>query len=88
MKQSPGVSRFTDYRSSCIRNQEIKKSIGTENPMIFRMALQSNAKCIAHNNLKKAYELNSLECSCPACKNTAKCSTCGKDVLLVMPKKL
>jgi len=80
MVKNAGISRFTEYGSPCLKNEEIKKSIGSESPLAYRLHLQKNADNIMKGNFKDAFKSNSLECKCQACLKT--CNVCGKAVNL------
>jgi len=85
MKQV-GISHFTDYRSSCLKNEELKRQANTQNPYVYRMFLQKKSLCLMNQNYADAFKKNDLECSCAQCKGT--CKVCNKqNVILNPPKK-
>lgn len=56
MPYFPGDSRsFTDYRSGCLIEKELKEQNGVNDNFSYRLYLQKNAKTIMQNNLENAY---------------------------------
>lgn len=74
MVKSSSIARFTEYRSPCIKNEEMKRNIGSDSPLVYRMYLQKNAGNIMNNNFVNACKKNNIETGC--------CNVCGKSVNL------
>lgn len=60
----PGDARgFTEYRSSCRIDNELKKNNKVSNDYEYKRFLQQNSDTLMQQNLKTAYSNESMSCT-------------------------